>query len=229
MSGLGEYQRVLRDLTDRHDFELGKRIFRAYHQHQLIAENRLYFQAGRLDGQGQNTNFHRAIFQLFDDLIAEISVDADLYRRITAAILSKNLWQNVQTRSLVGSDPQRSSRSPLMVGHRGQRLFAKVLHPFGVFVEDLARRRQFDGLARTVQQAVSIFLFELTYLRADRRLRAKNLLASAGETTLAGHFQKRDELIEVHGMSEIIAKSFIVLCTPRGGINLRLACSAGQD
>jgi hypothetical protein len=51
-------------------------------------------------------------------------------------------------------------------------------------------------------------LLQLSNLRADCRLRTKNLFPGAGKTALPGNFQERDELIKVHcGGGEIIANS----------------------
>jgi hypothetical protein len=44
-------------------------------------------------------------------------------------------------------------------------------------------------------------------LRADRRLGAEDFLSGARETALFGHFQERDELIEIHvTLSPIISE-----------------------
>ena len=85
-----------------------------------------------------------------------------------------------------------------MVRYRDQRFLTQQFQPLGVVIKHLPGRRQFDGLARTVEQPIAILLLQLAYLGADRRLRSENLLSSARKTALFGDFQKRNELIEIH-------------------------------
>ena len=209
---------MLDDLADRHHLELGQRILRAHHQHQLVAENRLDLQARRLDGQGQNADLDRPVLQLFHDLVAEISIDADLHRRIAPAVFPENLRQNIQAGGLVGAHAQRAAGRAAVVRHRHQRFFAQIFQPLGIFVKNLAGRSQLYRLAGAVEQAVAILLLQLADLRADRRLRAENLLPRTGKTALSGHFQKRNELIEVHVVerdySELTVNSRLITRNP---------------
>ena len=85
-----------------------------------------------------------------------------------------------------------------MVGHRHQRLIPQILQALGILIENLASGSQLDGLSGSVEQTISILLFQLPDLRADRRLRPENLFPRTGKTALPGNFQKRNELIEVH-------------------------------
>src|SRR5580693_1564395 len=114
------------------------------------------------------------------------------------AVFRKYLRQNIQTGSLIGADPKRAARSAAMVRDRNQRFLAQQLQPFGIVIKHLSRWSQFDRLSGPVEQSIAIFLLQLAYLGANRRLRAENLLSSARKTALFGHFQKRDELIEIH-------------------------------
>ena len=161
---------MLYDLAHRHDLMLGQRILRANHQHQLVAKNRLDLQAGRLNRQRQNAHFHRAVFQLFHDLVAEISIDADLHRRIAPAVFRKNLRQHIQTGSLVRSNAQGAAGRGAVVRDRRERLIPQILKALGVFIENLSGGRQLHSFAGPVQQAVTVFLLKLADLRADRRL-----------------------------------------------------------
>ena len=85
-----------------------------------------------------------------------------------------------------------------MIGHGHEGFITEVLQLFGIFIENLARWRQLDRLSGAIEEAIAILLLELTNLCADRRLRPEDLLPRPRETALPGHFQKRDELIEVH-------------------------------
>jgi len=51
VAGLGQQYGVFDDIADGRGFMPGQRIVGAHHQHQLVAEDRLDFQAWRLDGQ----------------------------------------------------------------------------------------------------------------------------------------------------------------------------------
>src|SRR5579872_668525 len=219
VAGFWKEQRMFGDLADRKHLELCQGILRAHHQHELIPENRLDLQAGGLDRQGQNADFHGPIFELLNDLIAEIAINADLYRRISPAVLGEDLGQNIETSRLVGADAQGSPRSTAMIGHGRERFVAQVLQSLRVFIENLPGRSELDCLAGAVEQAVSVLLFQLTNLGADRRLRSKNLLARTRETALTGNFQKRDELIKVHGIerdySELLINLSLITRFPR--------------
>ena len=79
-----------------------------------------------------------------------------------------------------------------MIGDGRQRLVAEVPQALGVLVEDLAGRRQLYRFARTIEQAVAIFLLQLANLGADRRLRAEDLLPGAGEAAMPGDLEECD-------------------------------------
>src|SRR5262249_35871875 len=88
---LWEKQRIFYDIRDRNYFVFGQRIFRADHQQEFVAKYRLNFQARGLDRQSENAHIDLSGFQFLYDLIAEVSIDADLNRRIAAAIFGKDL------------------------------------------------------------------------------------------------------------------------------------------
>src|SRR5579872_1062051 len=165
------------DFADRHNLELGQGVLRADHQHQLISENWLDLQAGRLDRQRQNADFHGAVLELLDNLVTEIAIDTNLHWRISPAVLAEDLGQDVETCRFISSNSQGSARSTAVIGHCGERFVAQSFQSLGVFVEDLPGGSQLDRLAGAVEQTVPILLLQLTNLGADRRLRSKNLLA----------------------------------------------------
>ena len=49
-----------------------------------------------------------------------------------------------------------------------------------------------------IEQAIAVFLLQLANLRAHGGLRSEHLFARAGKASLLGHFQKRNELVEIH-------------------------------
>src|SRR3984957_12126813 len=184
----------------------GQRILRADHQHQLVAKNRLNFQARRLNRQRENSHIDRTVLKLLDDLVTEISINADLYRRILAAVFAKDFGQNIKASGFVRPNTQRTSGSSAVVRDRHQRLIAQVAKTFGIFEKNLAGGSQFHALAGAIKKAVAVFLFELANLRAYRGLRAKDFFTRARKAALLGNFKKRDELIEIHWESnQIIA------------------------
>jgi len=85
-----------------------------------------------------------------------------------------------------------------MVGHRHQRFLAQQFQALGIVVEDLFGGGKFYGLALAVEQAIAILLLQLADLGADGRLGTEDFLSSARKTALSRHFQKCDELIEIH-------------------------------
>jgi hypothetical protein len=213
VAGLGEQQRVLHNLADGDSFVFGQRILGTDHQQQLVTENGLNLQAGRLNRQGENAHFNHAVLEFLHDLVTEVAVDTDLDRRIAAAILGEDFRQNVQASRLVRSHPQRTARGAAVIGHSHQRFVAQAFEPLGVFVEHLAGRSQLNGLARAVEKAIAIFLLQLPNLRADGRLRPEHLLSGTGKAALPGNFQKCNELIEVHFGCE---RNYSGVCCIRG-------------
>ncbi len=85
-----------------------------------------------------------------------------------------------------------------MVGDRHDRFFAQRFKALGIVEQHLPGGRQLYGFAGAVEEAIAILLLQLADLRADRGLRAEHLFTGAGKAALFRHFQKRDELIEVH-------------------------------
>ena len=90
----------------------------------------------------------------------------------------------------------------LQFGDRVLRAAAQVEHLFGVFGENLARGGERDAAAEALEERRSQFLFQLPYLRADRRLRAVTGLGGFGEALQPDDLQERMELIEIHNLPE---------------------------
>src|SRR6266849_655858 len=198
MPGFWEQQGLLHDFSDGYDLVLCEWIFGTHHQHQLVAEDGLNLQTGGLDGEGKNTDLDGSVLQFLYDLIAEIAVDADAHRRVTAAVLGEYLGQNIQAGSLVRSDTQGSARGAAMVSDSGQGFIAEVFQALRVFEEYLAGWGEFYSFPGAVEQTIAILLLQLPDLRADRGLGTKNLLSGAREAALPRDFQKGNELVEVH-------------------------------
>src|SRR5436853_3344749 len=102
VTGFGKKQRVFQDFADGNNLVLGQGILGTHHQHQLVAEHGLDFQTRRLHGKGHDANVNRAVFQLLDNLVGKVAVDADLDAGIEAAIFGENLGQYIKAGGLVG-------------------------------------------------------------------------------------------------------------------------------
>jgi len=205
-SGLGQQNRIFRDLADRHDVELGQCMRRTDHQHELIAKNCMRFKAGTLDRHGDDADINGAVLKLLDNFVAEISIDTDLHAGIKAAIFRENIRKNVKASGFVRAYGDGATRHVALVGDSQQRLVLHLQHAFGVSEKDAAGGRESDVFAGAVKQAIAVFLFELTYLRADRGLRAEDFLPGAREAAKLGDFHEGDELVKIHGCGIIAEK-----------------------
>src|SRR5262249_46718176 len=85
-SSFGQEQRLFCDVADRDDFQFRQRILRAHHQHQLIAKNGVSADVGAFHWKGYDAYVEGTGLQLFDNLVAEVSINADLHPGIEAAV-----------------------------------------------------------------------------------------------------------------------------------------------
>ena len=150
------------------------------------------FRLGRFDRQGHNAHINRPVFQLFHNLVAEVSINADLYARIEAGELGEDVGQNIKACRLVRPDHQRAARELPLVRHREQRLIPHLQETLRIGEQHPARRGQGHIFARTVEQPVPVFLLQLPDLRADGGLRPKDLQAGARKAAKLRDFQKGD-------------------------------------
>ena len=59
-------------------------------------------QAGRLYRQGDDAYIDGAVLELFNNLVAEVSVNTDLHAGIEVTVLGKDIGQDVKAGRLVG-------------------------------------------------------------------------------------------------------------------------------
>ena len=66
----------------------------------------------------------RAVFHFFQNLVAEIPVDADLHGGKAPVVLRENIRQHVKARRFVRADSERAVRRARLIRHRSQRFIA---------------------------------------------------------------------------------------------------------
>ena len=171
----------------------------ADHEHQLIAENSMRFQAGTLHRHGDDADVNGSVLQLLDNLVTEVAINADLHAGIQAAIFRENIGQNVKARGFVRAHGDGAAGHVALVGDSEQRLIFYLQHPLGIGEQDSSGGCERDVFAGSVEQAIAVFLLQLADLRAHGGLRAEDFLPGAGEAAELGHFHEGDELVKVHG------------------------------
>ena len=81
----------------------------------------------------------------------------------------------------------------------GAFILASLERVFRVFLEDLAGGGDGHFAAAAVEQLGANFFFQRPDLRRDCRLRAETPLCRPRKAAELGYFEKRFQLIEVHG------------------------------
>src|SRR3989442_8489753 len=195
---LGKDERLLGNLRQGDARPPRKRIFGVNHHHQAVAKNGMDSEIRRLDGKRHDADIDRAVLQALQDLVAKVPVDTDLDKRIAALKFGKDVRQKVEARSLVGAEDDRALHPVTAVRDGLHGLVTQREQALRVFEETFSGRRKMNRLGRAVEEPWAVGLLELANLRADRRLRAENLLAGTRETAELGHLNECRELVEVH-------------------------------
>src|ERR1700730_9467127 len=140
-TGLGKYQRLPGDVAREYRFVRREGIGRADHQHQTIFEDDMNLEAGRFYRQRNDAHVNGAVFDFLENLMAEIAVDADLYRWKAPAILGENVREHVKTRRFVRSDSECAARGAGLVGNGTQRFIPQSEETSCVFKQRFAGNR----------------------------------------------------------------------------------------
>src|ERR1700722_5160433 len=158
----------------------------------------MHAQVWRLRGQRYDANVHATIFNALQDLVAEVTINADVDLRKSPLKFRKNIRQEIQAGRFVRAKKHRALHNVAAIGHNLDRLISQAQQAFSVIEEHFAGGRQLNGFRGTVEQLGAVGLFQLTNLRADSGLRAKNFLASTRETLQFGDVYESGKLVEVH-------------------------------
>jgi hypothetical protein len=170
-----------RDFFQRDLRAIRKRVARADHETHTVAVDMVDLEVGRLGRQGHNAYIDGAIFDALQNFVAEVAVDTDVHQRIAALEFRENVGEKIEAGGFIGAEEDRPLHDVAAIGNDLDGFVAQPEQALGVFEEHFARGRKLDGLGRAIQQFGAVGLFKLANLRADRGLRAKNLLARTGK------------------------------------------------
>src|SRR5205823_14557162 len=121
-------------------------------------------------GQGHDAHFHLSFLDFLQNLVAEISIDADLDQRIQLLEPGEGLGQDIKTRRLIGPDRKLAARSLVELRDGLQRFFLKSQQSFSVTLQDFSGGSQPHLFPAAVKQLLPTLLLEQSHLSADRRL-----------------------------------------------------------
>src|SRR6266446_4896326 len=200
-AGAWEDERLLGDFGEGDLGAMSQGIFCADHEAQAIFVNVVHLQIGRLDGQSDDADIHRAILDALQDLVAEIAVNADVHQRIPALKFGKNIGEQVEASGFVGAEDDGALNDVAAVGDDLNRFVAHAKELFGVFEKNHAGGSELDGFGGAVEEPGFVGLFELANLGTDGGLRAEDFLARARKALEFGDEDESSELIEVHNQN----------------------------
>src|ERR1700730_3092782 len=151
----------------------------------------MYFEVRRFKRQRHDAEIQRSISQPLQNLVAEIAIDADVHKRITALEFRENVRKQIKTRCFVRSEGHGALNDIAAVGNNLHRFIAQAKQSLSVFEQNDACRSQLHRFRGAVQQLGLVGLLKLANLRANRRLRAEYFLASLGKALQLGNLNER--------------------------------------
>src|SRR6266436_9906626 len=178
-AGAWKDERLLGDFGQGDLGAMSERVAGADHEAQTVFVNVMHLQIGRLDGQRNDANVNGTVLDALQDLVAEITVNADVHERIAALKFGKNVGEEIEAGGFIGAEDDRSLNDVAAVGNDLNGFVAHAEKLFRVLEENLAGGSQLDGLGGTVKEPGLVGLLELANLGANRGLRAKDFLARA--------------------------------------------------
>src|SRR6516162_6624256 len=173
-------------------------MLRTGHQHQPVVKNALHHQPRGSYRHGDDADIDQTVLQPFENLVAEVAIDADLHIGVAPPIFAESLRQHIEACRFIRADRKNATRSLQLISHRSQRFAAQSQQAVGVLEQNVTGGRQSNALAGTVKQPGAVLLLKLADLRAYSRLRAIDLFACTREVALLHHFEKSRQLIEIH-------------------------------
>jgi len=161
----------------------------------------VHFQIRRLDGQGNDADVDGAVLDALENLVTEVTVDADVHQGIAALKFRKNVGEQIEAGGFIGAEDDRALNYVAAVGNNLNGFVAHAQQLFRILEKNFTGGSQLDGFGGTVEEAGLVGLLELANLRTDSGLRAEYLLARARETLEFGDKDKSSELVKVHNQN----------------------------
>src|SRR5262249_26326759 len=114
---LRENQRLRGDVFCCYDIQFCEGILSAHHQHDTVTINGLNLETWRLDWQRHHAQVNRAVFDALQNLVAKVTINADLHVWEFGVKPRKYLRQYIKAGRLVGADRYDSTRHCRLIGY----------------------------------------------------------------------------------------------------------------
>ena len=124
----------------------------------FVAKHADHFQVVGVMWQRYDTQIHGAFLHLLQNLVAEVSVDADLDHGVELFEPRERLGQNVETGCLIRADIELATRSLVKLSDRLQGLFLQLEQLLCVPAQNLSRRSKLNLFATAIEKLFAAFL-----------------------------------------------------------------------
>src|SRR5262249_31679296 len=138
-------QRLTGDLFQGNFRAMRQRISRTDHEAKSVAMNVMHFQVRRLGWQRHDADVDGAVLDALQNLMTEVSVDADVHQRKPPLKLRENIRKQIKAGRFIRTENDWPLNNIAAIGDNLDRFIAKTQKPFGVFEQHFASWRQLDG------------------------------------------------------------------------------------